>query len=273
MGTTADLVLAIVSIIVPFFGGLGTIVYFYFRDSIEREPLEAIAKTFLWGMLAGVIIVAITVPLFYGANILVNSFTNEWATIFFMIAVLILEAFLEETIKFVILWRQCFRLVCEVDGLYDGFFYGAVIGTGAAVIDASAYALLATNWIGIFQIELIRTIRIPGTQAIITGLVGLYCARHKFNQKKNVYPGIIFAFLLHTMWGIVTYIFHSYITSELWFYLSNFALIGFYLTFMLILNILVLRYDKKNFPEGDPNKDQCEIPQRRIRKRKEKSPQ
>ena len=257
MGTVIDTILAIATIIVPLFGGAFTVIGFYFRDVMEREPKKVVFNTFLWGLVAGVIIVAITIPLFIAAYRVTDNFSKNWSIVLFMIGIVLFQAIIEETIKAIILRYKCFYLVCEVDGLFDGFFYGAIIGTGAGVVDAIAYALLSTDWLEGLQIALIRTIRIPGTHALFTGFFGLYCAWHRYKDKK-VIPGIFFAVLLHSFWNIVTYLFHFYLTN-ITFYVANFSFLAIYFIIVFILSTLLIRYDKRVFPEGIPDEEVCEI--------------
>ncbi|MBN1330834.1 MAG: PrsW family intramembrane metalloprotease [Candidatus Heimdallarchaeota archaeon] len=248
MSTTMDLILAIMTITVPLFGGIFTVLIFYKRDQ-DKEPKNLVVETFLWGLLAGGIIIAITIPMFIGVKKITNGFSKEWEIILLMVSVVIIQATFEEIIKGVLLRGRCLcRLAAEVDGLYDGFFYGVVLGTGAGVVDAIAYALLATDWLEGLEIALIKTIRIPGTHALFTGFLGMYCAWHRF-QGKKVAQGITYAVILHTIWNIITFMFYYYLIG-IAFYIANFAFLGLYLVIMGILSGSLIKYDKKTFPEG-----------------------
>ncbi len=247
MGSAIDITLAILTIIVPLFGGAFTVIMFYIKDVMEREPWILVAKTFLWGFFTGLFLIGFSIPLFMGAKRVTDNMTSDWSIILFMLAIVFIQAIFEETIKGLMLWRRCFITMEEIDGLFDGFFYGATIGTGAGVVDAIAYAILSTTWLQGFEIALIRTIRIPGTHALFTGLVGVYFTRHKFMEKK-ISPGVITAILLHTIWSIVTYLFHYYFIG-LNFYGANFAFLVIYLLLMSVISSSLIKYDRKHFPE------------------------
>ncbi|NHJ03187.1 MAG: PrsW family intramembrane metalloprotease [Candidatus Heimdallarchaeota archaeon] len=257
MSAVIDIILTIATIFIPLLGGAITVIGFYFRDVMEKEPKRVVFKTFLWGLFSGVILVAFSIPLFFGAYRITILLSKEWAIVLFMVAVVLVQAIIEETIKGLILRYKCFYFICEVDGLFDGFFYGAIVGTGAGVIDAIAYSLLATDWLEGLQIALIRTIRIPGTHALFTGLLGLYCAWHKYKDKKLI-PGIALAVLLHSVWNITTYLFHYYLTN-ITFYVANFSFLFVYFIIIFVLSTLLINYDRKHFPKGIPDKEICEI--------------
>lgn len=232
----------------PLVGGAITVIMFYYRDVMEKEPRKLVVNIFLWGLLTGLIIIAFTIPLFMLANRAINQLTENWQIILVMLAIILVQVLAEEGLKGIVLWRRCFRVIGEIDGLFDGFFYGAIIGTGAGVVDAIAYSILATDWLSGFEIAIIRTIRIPGTHALFTGILGMYFAWHRYKNKK-AYPGLIYAVLLHTIWNIVTYIISFYLVG-IPFYAANFSLLGIYLTFMFLLTTSLIRYDRKNFPKG-----------------------
>ena len=246
MSTTFDLIISILTIVIPLFGGGITILIFYYRDIMEKEPKVLVIRTFLWGLVIGTFIILFTIPLFILAQNVIDILTKDWAIIFFMIAILLIEAVLEEAAKGFVLWRLCFSEEGSIDGLFDGFFYGAIIGTGAGVVDSIVYSLLATDWLQGLEIALIRTVRIPGTHALFTGIIGIYFAWNKF-QGKKITPGIYSSISLHTLWSIVTYLFHYCLVGTA-FYIANFAFLGIYLALIFIIISLLIRYDKKHYP-------------------------
>jgi len=248
LSSVLDIFLVIFTITVPLIGGIITVVAFYYRDVMEKEPRRIVVNTFLWGLLTGLIIIAFSIPLFILANRAISHLTADWQIMIVMLAIVLVQALAEEGLKGFILWKKCFCVIGEVDGLFDGFFYGAIIGTGAGVVDAVAYGILATDWLSGLEIAIIKTIRIPGTHALFTGIIGMYFAWHKFKNKK-IYPGVIYAVLLHTVWNIITYIISFYLIG-IPFYTTNFALLGIYLTLMFVLSVVLVKYDRKNFPEG-----------------------
>lgn len=248
LSSVLDIFLAIFTIIMPLFGGALTVIMFYYRDVMEKEPIRLVVNIFLWGLLTGLIIIAFTIPMFIVANRAINLLTEDWQIILVMLAIVLVQVVAEEGLKGLVLWRKCFRIIKEVDGLFDGFFYGAIIGTGAGVVDAVAYSILATDWLSGLEIAIIRTIRIPGTHALFTGILGMYFAWHRYRNKK-MYPGMIYAVLLHTIWNITTYIISFYLVG-IPFYATNFALLGLYLIIMFILSTSLIKYDRKKIPRG-----------------------
>lgn len=248
MTTTLELILAIITIVFPLVGGAFTAIMFYCRDVMEKEPREQIVKTLLWGLLSGILCIAITIPMYFLAERLLGITTATNQEIALLLSFVIIQALVEETIKGVILWQAILRTSHEIDGLFDGFFYGAMIGTGMGVVDAIAYAVLGGNWIEGFEIAVIRTIRIPGTHALFTGLIGLFFAWKIFKEKK-VIPGILSAVGLHLLWNVSTFLISQFLEG-FYYYLTNIIILTIYLVLMSVIIYLAVRYDKRNFPKG-----------------------
>jgi RsiW-degrading membrane proteinase PrsW (M82 family) len=248
MTTTLELILAIITIVFPLVGGAFTAIMFYCRDVMEKEPREQIVKTLLWGLLSGIFCIAITIPMFFLAERLLGIITVPSQEISLLLSFVIIQAIVEEAIKGVILWQAILRTSHEIDGLFDGFFYGAMIGTGTGVVDAIAYAVLGGNWIEGFEIAIIRTIRIPGTHALFTGLIGLFFAWRIFKDRRII-PGIISAVGLHLLWNVTTFLISQFLEG-FYYYLTNIIILTIYLVIMSVIIYLAVKYDKKNLPKG-----------------------
>ncbi|NHJ87098.1 MAG: PrsW family intramembrane metalloprotease [Asgard group archaeon] len=252
MATVMDTILAIITITVPLLGGAFTVFMFYKRD-LEKEPKRLVFTTFLWGLVAGGLIIGITVPMFVGIDRLIAIIGPEWGIILTMIGAVLIQVVIEESIKYYIFYTRCFCLISEVDGLYDGFFYGAIIGTGAGVVDAIIFAILSTDWLEGLRIAIIKTIRIPGTQAFFTGLIGAYCAWNRLKGRKR-YPGILYAVALHSIWNISTFLIYYFLEEQNWsFYAANYTLMIVYIVFMIVISGLMIKYDIREFPEAVTN--------------------
>jgi RsiW-degrading membrane proteinase PrsW (M82 family) len=168
-----------------------------------------------------------------------------------MLTAVLFQVIIAEIIKYYMFYSRCFCLKTQVDGLYDGFFYGAIIGTGAGVIDAIVYAILATDWLEALRIAIIKTIRVPGTHALFTGMIGAYCAWNLLKGKKK-YPGFLIAISLHSLWNICTYLIYHFIEEGIVFYVANYSLLVVYVVFMIVISGLMIKYDQREFPEGAP---------------------
>lgn len=261
MATVMETILAIMTITVPLLGGFFTVFMFYKRD-LEKEPTKLVFTTFLWGLIAGALIISITIPMFVGIDRLLVLVGKEWAIILVMIGAVLVQVVIAESLKYYFFHSRCFCLITEVDGLYDGFFYGAIIGTGAGVVDAIVYAILSTEWLEGLRIAIIKTIRIPGTHALFTGLIGAYCAWNRLKGKKR-YPGILYAVSLHSIWNISTYLIYHFIEEGLVFYIANYSLLVIYIAFMIVISGMMIKYDQREFPDGAPvelkAQGQCKI--------------
>ena len=163
-----------------------------------------------------------------------------------MTGILLIQAIVEELAKGYVLWHVCFKNPGSIDGLFDGFFYGAIIGTGTGIADGITYALLATDWLQGLEIALIKTVRIPGTHALFTGIIGIYFAWNRY-KGKDVKASIFLSVSLHCIWNVVTFLFHYYLSGTA-FYCANFAFLGGYLLLMFFMINYLIKYDKKPFP-------------------------
>lgn len=246
MNPMLEFILAILTIILPLFGGGFTAIMFYYRDVMEKEPKEQVMKSLLWGLLAGLLCITITVPMYFLAKKWLEKTIMNWQEIVLLSSFVIIQAIFEEMIKGLILWQAILKSSHEIDGLFDGFFYGAMIGTGAGVVDAIVYGVLGGDWIEGFEIALIRTIRIPGTHALFTGIIGLFFAWRIFKEK-NMLPGIFYALGLHLMWNILTFFIFRFLEG-FYYYLANFIILTLYIVIMTLLSYFAVKYDQKNFP-------------------------
>jgi RsiW-degrading membrane proteinase PrsW (M82 family) len=261
MTDVMEILLAVMTITVPLLGGSFFVFMFYKRD-LEKEPKKLVVTTFLWGLVAGALIIGVTIPMFVGIDRVIAVLSKEWAVILIMIAAVLVQVVIAEAIKYYMFYSRCFCLKTQVDGLYDGFFYGALIGTGAGVVDAIVYAVLSIEWLEALRIAIIRTIRIPGTHALFTGLIGAYCAWNMLKGKKKI-PGVIYAVILHAIWNVSTYLIYHFLEEGLVFYILNYALMAAYIVFMIVISGFMIKYDLREFPEGAPEElkaeGQCKI--------------
>jgi len=244
MSDTIDYLLTISFIILPLLGGFFTVYMFYKRDVLEKEPKKLVLKTFLWGVAMGLVIISISIPTYFAAERVITKLSKDWAIICFMISLVIVIAIIEELIKGFALRYLCQKgLSREINGLFDGFFYGVILGTGTGVVDSVANSILATDWFENLRIVVIKYVRVSGTHALFTGLVGLFLVWKQLEGKKAVH-GFLIAIELHIVWSCVTYILYYYLTTPWVLYLTNFSIAAIYLTGMFILPFFLIKADK-----------------------------
>jgi RsiW-degrading membrane proteinase PrsW (M82 family) len=122
---------------VPFFAVV------YFLDLYEREPITLLATALIWG---GVVSIAFASPtntawLQIFQKILGPEFAATWGPAFIGPAV-------EETLKFLGIIVIYLIARSEIDDLYDGFVYGALIGLGFAVVEDLHYFIRSIDQAG-----------------------------------------------------------------------------------------------------------------------------
>ncbi|MBM4409442.1 MAG: PrsW family intramembrane metalloprotease [Chloroflexi bacterium] len=106
----------------------------YFLDLFEREPLSLVAAALIWG---GVVSIALAGPtntawLQILQKTMGPQFAAEWGPALVGPAV-------EETLKFIGIITIWLIARSEIDDIFDGFVYGAMIGLGFTVVEDVHY--------------------------------------------------------------------------------------------------------------------------------------
>lgn len=183
----------------------------YILDLFEREPLSLVIGAFLWG---GVIAIGLAVVINTSliealAKLFGASFAQQWG------AALVAPP-VEETVKYLGVVTIFLIARSEIDDLFDGFVYGAIIGLGFAAVENVQYFIQsigrpgAGDQIGpVLQMFTFRAILIGAYMHVLwTGLSGLGLAyyvtqRDQPRQKRLMYAVGLFllAILAHFIWN------------------------------------------------------------------------
>ena len=115
--------IALTVALIAFAPGIAYLAFFYARDRIEPEPRPMIVRTFLAGMLAGLLAAILE------ANTTIGS---GW------LQAVVLAPFIEEGAKFLAVRRTVYRHA-EFDEPMDGIVYAAVAALGFASLENVAY--------------------------------------------------------------------------------------------------------------------------------------
>src|ERR687895_1065597 len=110
------------------------VVAIYVLDLLEREPIGIMVAAFLWGAVVSIGLAAPTNTAWFQIlfKLFGSSFTLEWGPA-------IIGPTIEETIKYVGLIVIYLIARSEIDDLFDGFIYGAMVGLGFAVVENVQY--------------------------------------------------------------------------------------------------------------------------------------
>ena len=183
----------------------------YILDPFEREPLSLIAAAFLWGgvISIGLAVVANSSLLEALAKLAGPRFAQTWG-------VALVAPPVEETFKFLGVVTIYLIARSEIDDLFDGFVYGAVIGVGFAAVENVQYFIQAIGQPGagdqlgpVLQMFFIRAILVGAyMHAMWTGLSGVGFAyyvtqRDQPRQKRILVAAGLFALAVaaHVIWN------------------------------------------------------------------------
>jgi protease PrsW len=183
----------------------------YVLDHFEPEPVSLLVAAFVWG---GVISIGLAAPtntavIEIVAKIAGVGFAQEWGAA-------IAAPPVEETFKF--LGVVVIYLIArnEIDDLFDGFIYGALVGLGFAAVENVQYFVMAIAAAGggdqigpVLEMFFLRVIIVGAYMHVLwTGLAGIGLAyyvthRHEARQKRLLVAGGLFALAVvaHFIWN------------------------------------------------------------------------
>ena len=227
----------------------------YILDPFEREPLSLIVAAFLWGgvICIGLAVVANTSLLEALAKLAGPRFAQTWG-------VALVAPPIEETFKYLGVVTIYLIARSEIDDLFDGFVYGAVIGLGFAAVENVQYFIQSIGQPGagdqlgpVLQMFFLRAILVGAYMHVLwTGLSGLGFAyyvtqRHLPRQRRILVAAGLFALAVtaHVVWN-------SPLLNDL---LSNFGgIVAFglikglpFLAFLIVLVYLAQRRERRWF--------------------------
>ena len=171
--------------------------YIYWRDRENSEPILYLTICFLFGMLSTY--PAIKMEEFGMRDLGIHDMASDpFMTFTFAFAVI---AFSEEFVKFVFLRYYIFPMD-EFDEPMDGIVYSVMISMGFATLENILYVVIRPETIEIaFQTGLIRMITAVPGHAIFAVIMGYFVGLAKFteNDKGNLLllTGLMGAVLLH----------------------------------------------------------------------------
>lgn len=194
--------------------GLLIVLYIYWRDRHDREPIVYLTACFIFGMLSTY--PAIKMEEFGMRDLgIYNAVGDPFMTFTFTFAVV---AFSEEFVKYIFLRYYIFPKD-DFDEPMDGIVYSVMISMGFATLENILYIVVRTTDIEMaFQIGLIRMITAVPGHAIFAILMGYFVGLAKFSKKRGnllLVTGLVSAILLHGTYDF--FIFMQMKESLIWF--------------------------------------------------------
>lgn len=193
--------------------GLLIVLYIYWRDRHDREPIFYLTACFIFGMLSTY--PAIKMEEFGMRDLGVyNAVGDPFMTFTFTFAVI---AFSEEFVKYIFLRYYIFPKD-EFDEPMDGIVYSVMISMGFATLENILYIVVRTTDVHLaFHIGLLRMITAVPGHAIFAIFMGYFVGLAKFSERGNLLlvVGLVSAILLHGTYDF--FIFMQMKESLIWF--------------------------------------------------------
>ena len=224
-------------------------------DLFEREPISLVLAAFLWGGVVsiGLAVTVNTAFLEALAKLAGPNFAQTWGSA-------IVAPPVEETLKYLGVVMIFLVARTEIDDLFDGFVYGAIIGLGFAAVENVQYFIQAVAGAGgadqigpVFGMFLLRSIMVGAYMHVLwTGLTGLGFAyyvtqRHEPRQKRLLVAAGLFVL------GVVAhFIWNSPLLTELLAGFGGIVMFGLikglpFLGFLVLLVVLAHRRERRWF--------------------------
>ena len=184
----------------------------YYLDLFEREPLSLLLGAVLWG---GLVAVSLAGPtntawLEIFQKVFGNDFAEDWGPA-------VIGPAIEETLKYLGVVVIFLIARNEIDDVFDGFVYGAMVGLGFTVVEDMSYffnafianAGAASEFVAVLEGYFVRVIA-GGlyTHVLFTGIAGMglayFVTRHDqtFGRRLAVAIGaFLVAVVAHFFWN------------------------------------------------------------------------
>lgn len=174
------------------------IIYIYFKDKYEKEPIGVLTKSFLFGATVSIIITFILG--FFAAKVFPltdeKNIFQQFLKAFFVIALV------EEFSKYLVVKFYAQRHK-EFNEPFDGIVYGVMVSMGFAALENILYTFYHGASTG-----LIRAFTAVPAHAIFGVLMGYFMGKAKFSNNRvflNI-SGLLFATLFHGMYDFFLFI-------------------------------------------------------------------
>ncbi|MCH3884321.1 PrsW family intramembrane metalloprotease [Tenacibaculum aquimarinum] len=174
------------------------ILYIYFKDKFEKEPIKFLFKNFMLGATASVLITAIL------SGILINliPLTDSKSIIQQFVQAFVVVALVEEFAKFVIV-KYYAQNNKEFNEPFDGIVYAVMVSMGFAALENVLYTFQHGAATGV-----LRAFTAVPAHATFAILMGYFMGKAKFstNKTKLNFIGLLIATLFHGAYDFFLFI-------------------------------------------------------------------
>lgn len=219
---------------------IAILIYFYYRDKYEKEPLKLLIGAFVCGFFVTIPIIVVQFPLM-GLFKQVTDFTTQIFLESFIVA-----GFIEEAAKFVIFMALIYNNK-EFNEPYDAIVYAVMISLGFAAFENIAYVFGAYVKGGMFlgfTTGFVRALLSVPAHALFAVIMGYYLGIAKFSndrkiESKNIFKALGVAIVMHGF-------FDFFIFARLALAFA-YMLLGFIICWRIAFRVMKVQVEKSPF--------------------------
>lgn len=180
---------------------LAIMIYIYWKDKFDKEPLKELAITFVLGALSAVPVILTGKFLdLFGFD------TSSKSLIWSLISMFCVVGFIEEFYKFLAVYVYSYKHKAFNEP-FDGITYGVMSAMGFATLENLLYVFLGDNPESIAWMRMFTAVPAHAFFGVISGyFIGLQRAK---NMKGLALQGVFYAAVLHTAYNF--FLTHAYI--------------------------------------------------------------
>jgi RsiW-degrading membrane proteinase PrsW (M82 family) len=174
------------------------ILYIYFKDTFEKEPIKFLGKNFLLGFTVSILLTAIL----GGFAAKIFPLTDSRNVLQQILQAFIVVALVEEFSKYVIVKFYAQRNK-EFNEPFDGIVYAVMVSMGFATLENILYVVQHGVEVGI-----LRAFTAVPAHATFAILMGYFMGKAKFSKNKVLLnlTGLLFATLFHGAYDFFLFI-------------------------------------------------------------------
>lgn len=214
--------------------GVAIVLFIYLKDKHEREPITLLLLSFIFGIAATFVTLAVSAPLNFLLILKHDDVIHQFVEAFFKVALL------EELSKFLFLRFVLFNNK-NFNEPFDGIVYAVMVGMGFATLENIMYVFEYG-----FTTGLLRMFTAVPAHATFAVMMGFYLGKAKFTHSRGLYLGTL-ALLAPTLFhGAYDYFWFIAEVKNIWAGIWIFAILS--LVLGLVLSRSAIRLHQQASP-------------------------
>jgi len=219
--------------------GVAIMLYIYFKDKHEREPLALLLLSFLYGILSTVITLSISQPLEILVRLKENDVIDQFFEAFFKVA------FVEEFSKFVFVRFVLFPNK-NFNEPFDGIVYAVMVSMGFATLENVIYVYRYG-----FETGILRMFTAVPAHATFAVMMGYFLGKAKFTHSRGLYFSVLALGTATLFHGAYDYFWFIAEVTGIWTGIWIFAIVSLIIGLVLSRSAIRLHQQASPFIEQD----------------------